>query len=342
MSGTNLVRYEGSGCRYTSAMISDDRRENSSRSAAYSIELPEEYSSLRPQIKYLGRGISLAFCDTSLPADIEIPFCVEKPALSFTTFLSGCMEYTLSSRIRRKTSTERVYPSDIFFFSYDSEGISRFYTGACYRYVSVILSPTALEDMIATSGMVPLFLGSLHKIEIGMRYHHTSPLTKQTQAVATQIIACPMTEVCRSLFLEGKALELLSLHFNLVLSKNDKPAPLTRSDVERIHAARELLVKNLYDPPSIQKLSTLCGLNEFKLRSGFRTYFENTVHGVLVKERMNHALILLRDSNTSVSLVANAVGYSSIGNFIKTFHRQFGVTPGQVLKNARKKYNQDI
>jgi AraC-like DNA-binding protein len=286
----------------------------------------------------MGRGISLAWCDANLAADITTLFRMERATLTFTTLLSGYTDYALSSRIWRKKSAVRINPGDSFFSCHDCEGVSRLYARAPYRFVSIIMSPTALENIIAASGISPLLYGSLDKIEKGICSHHASPLTTRTQAIASQIIACPVTEVCRSLFLEGKALELLSLHFNLALSNNDKRAPLTKSDVERIHAARDLLVKNLYDPPSIQKLAALCGLNEFKLKNGFRAYFGDTVHGILVKERMNHALALLRDSDSSVGLVANAVGYSSIGNFIKTFHRQYGVTPGQILKNTRRMY----
>jgi AraC-like DNA-binding protein len=337
MADTTVIRY-GSGARFTDATASDGGMHNSPRSAGYSMELPEEFSSLRLRLEYLGRGISLAWCDASLPADVTSRYCVEKAALTFCTFLSGCMEYGLASRIGRKTSAARMHPGDSLFSCHDCEGIANFYARAPYRFVSVVLSPAALENLIAAAGTVLPFPCLPHTIEKGMRLHHASPLTQRTQAVASQIIACPLTEVGRSLFLEGKALELLSLHFNLVLSKHDKRPPLTKSDVERIYAARELLVKNLYDPPSIQKLSALCGLNEFKLKNGFRAYFGDTVHAILVKERMNHALALLRDSDTSVNLVANAVGYSSIGNFIKTFHSQFGVTPGQILKNARRNH----
>ncbi|MDR3175026.1 MAG: AraC family transcriptional regulator [Desulfovibrio sp.] len=332
----NLIRY-GSAVRVT--MEPEGGGRNNPRAERCSIELPEDFSPLRFHLEYLGRGVSLAWCDSSLPEDAAHLYRVEKPALSFSTFLSGYMEYALSSRVGRKTSDRGVHPGDSVFTCRECEGLSRFYAGTPYRFATVVLSPAAFERMIEENGMSSL-PGSLQKIEKGVRPHNMSPLTKLTQRVASQIIACPATEVCRSLFLEGKALELLSLHFNMLL-KNDKRASLTKSDVDRIHAARDILVGSMYDPPGIQKLSALCGLNEFKLKRGFRACFGDTVHGLLVRERMQHALALLRDSDTSVNIVANAVGYSSIGNFIKAFRNQFGITPGQILKNARRGNHQE-
>jgi hypothetical protein len=115
MDGTNMIRYGGNQVRYMSAMPPDGGRENSPRAARYSIavELPEELSPLCPHLEYLGRGISLVWCNASLPADVEIPFRVERAALSFTTLLSGSTECALSSRSGRKTLPVWNHPGEI-------------------------------------------------------------------------------------------------------------------------------------------------------------------------------------------------------------------------------------
>ena len=114
------------------------------------------------------------------------------------------------------------------------------------------------------------------------------------------------------------------------------PPVLTKSDLEKIHAAREILSNNLFEPPGVRDLCTSCGLNAFKLQRGFHACFGNTVHGLLRKERMRHARDLLRDAETSVGIVANAVGYSNTGHFIAAFRGEFGITPGQMLKKTRR------
>jgi AraC-like DNA-binding protein len=304
----------------------------------YSVELPGELSSLLLQQEYLDRGISLFWCDAKLTADFTGRFSVEQGALAFSTLLSGCAEYSLApAPATRKNPPIRTHPCDMAFSSHDCEGTAHFYAGVPYRLVSVILPPAVLEETLSTSGLPAPFPNALLKLPKGIFFHGIAPLARQTQAAAAQILACPVTEVCRSLFLEGKALELLSLHLDRLLLHNDKRPALTKSDLERLNAARDILVKNMHDPPGIQRLSSLVGLNEFKLKNGFRGCFGDTVHGILRRERMRHARDLLRDSDTSVGIVADAVGYGNTGHFIAAFRNEFGITPGQLLKKERRR-----
>jgi AraC-like DNA-binding protein len=322
--------------------LDHETSQSMNHSAKCSIELPVEFSSLPFHLEYLGHGISLYWVDGNIRTDIVSPFTIDEPSLAFSTFLSGYTEYSLSHISAKRKSAICLQPCDVVFSNYDCDGIAHMYAKAPYRSVSIMLKPSFIEEMFATSGMPVEFPNSLKKIQKGLYPHKISSLSKQTQTIAFQILACPMTEICRTLFLEGKALELLSFYLNKLLLGNDKYPQLTKSDVERIYAAREIILSNINNPPTIHKLSSLCGLNEFKMKNGFRIYFGNTIHGIVKKERMKIALDLLRDSDTSVGIVANTVGYSSVGHFIIAFRNEFGVTPGQVLKNARRTHDRGI
>lgn len=154
--------------------------------------------------------------------------------------------------------------------------------------------------------------------------------TPEMQQVLQQLLHCPYQGVTRSLYLESQALELLSLQFARWLEQ-DRAAPpvllLRSDDVERIHHARAILTENLTHPPSIVELARRVGVNDYKLKQGFRQVFKTTPFGYLREQRLELARQLLRETDRSVEEVAIAVGYQSRSSFTAAFRRQFGTSP---------------
>ncbi|MEH2180207.1 AraC family transcriptional regulator [Nostoc sp.] len=70
-------------------------------------------------------------------------------------------------------------------------------------------------------------------------------------------------------------------------------------DAEKLHLAKAILERSLEHPPSLLELAKLVGLNDFKLKQGFRHLFGTTVFGYLRTCRMQQAQQLLRDRVSS-------------------------------------------
>ncbi len=79
---------------------------------------------------------------------------------------------------------------------------------------------------------------------------------------------------------------------------------ITCSEVERIHAARDLLVGALQEPPSLDTLASRVGMNPRKLTAGFRKVFGASVFGYLQEYRLREAHRMLCDEEANVSTVA--------------------------------------
>lgn len=110
-------------------------------------------------------------------------------------------------------------------------------------------------------------------------------------------------------------------------------------DLERIHHARTLLVADLENPPTIAVLSRRCGINETKLKKGFKQVFKTTIFSHLQKARMDTAWHLLQQGSHSVTEVGMALGYTNISHFAAAFRRQFAVNPGALKFASLKKSN---
>ena len=60
-----------------------------------------------------------------------------------------------------------------------------------------------------------------------------------------------------------------------------------------------------------------------------------TPHQYLVRSRLRRAARLLADGARSITDVALDVGFADLSNFVRTFHRAAGVSPGRFRRAAR-------
>jgi AraC-like DNA-binding protein len=108
------------------------------------------------------------------------------------------------------------------------------------------------------------------------------------------------------------------------------PLKVHPPDLDRLHQAKEILLQDLENPPSLLELAQQVGLNDYKLKSGFRQVFGTTVFGYLHRHRMQQAYFLLQTCDLSVTEVADRVGYTSLSAFSTAFKKFFGISPNSV------------
>ena len=163
------------------------------------------------------------------------------------------------------------------------------------------------------------------------RFHQPmGQITPTMQLALQQILNCPYQGMTKRMYLESKTLELLAMQFaqwGEAEKQLTLKAPLQADDIERVYYAKEILIRRWDNPPSLLELAKQVGLNDYKLKQGFRQVFGTTVFGYLQQYRMELAKQFLADEGLSIGGVAQRVGYASQSRFCHAFKRQFGITP---------------
>jgi AraC-like DNA-binding protein len=202
--------------------------------------------------------------------------------------------------------------------------------------VGIGIEPTVSK--LFTDEQLDLLLGTLTHVGDSSRrrlFFQTRETTPAMQTVLTQALHCPYRDKTRLLYLESKALELVALTCAQigVEGKSSPSRPMLRpNDIERIHHARDILVDKMDEPPSLLALARQVGLNDFKLKVGFRQVFGATAFGYLHDQRMERARQLLEERRFNVTEVACTVGYANPSHFSAAFKRKFGVNPSAYLQ----------
>lgn len=135
------------------------------------------------------------------------------------------------------------------------------------------------------------------------------------------------------IYFEAKALELLFLELEQIAALASQPASsfLKMHDLERINQAKTIVEGNLLNPCSLIELAHKVGLNDFKLKKGFKEVVGTTVFGYLYDLRMDKAKRLLKNGKP-VREVAFEVGYKNAHHFTTAFKKKFGYLPSKINK----------
>lgn len=166
-------------------------------------------------------------------------------------------------------------------------------------------------------------------------YTEERPLPSSLRVIAEQILDYDGHPATSGVFYRGKALELLGRSLDEIATSRPS-AHLVRlrdDDIERVRQAKQLLLDNTAKPPSLPSLSRAVGLNEFKLKQGFRLVYNTTAYALLTDARMGEAERLLKSGRFTVTQAAFKVGYSSNAAFSRAFRRSFGYPPSALLRN---------
>src|SRR5262249_35788412 len=85
----------------------------------------------------------------------------------------------------------------------------------------------------------------------------------------------------------------------------------------------------------LEAVSSEAGLSPFYFLRIFANVVGVTPHQYLVRCRLRHAASLLASDERSITDVALDVGFGDLSNFVRTFHRAAGVSPGSFRRLAR-------
>lgn len=200
-------------------------------------------------------------------------------------------------------------------------------------YFTVVIPTETYFRLVAADS--PLHAGFFERKDKFYLTPEAAALTPEMRRIIQTLQSCRRSGELKRLFWEAKILELLMLQ----LEQFDA-GPLGRTggrnDRNKLHEAREILDESLRKPPGIQELSRMIGLNEFKLKRGFKEQFGTTVYQYVTARRMDQAREWLRDENRSIGEIAYLAGYKNHAHFTAAYKRHFGGLPSAYRREEER------
>lgn len=261
------------------------------------------FSGVHITIAEIDPQMDQSFCFESSPQHIGLLFC-----------LSGAMSYCNSNRQSNFLSLVKNEQD----FNVGRFNSIIFNIKEKTRYVYIQLTE---QYFCRVTGKEPI-------------YHIKTPIQKSIKPeiglVLQQIIQPRYEGRVKRLFLEARIFDLIIAYFNQLLKKETRV--IKEDDIEKIMLAKQLVEGDLQKPNSLIALSRKVGINDYKLKIGFKELTGHTVFGYLYKIRMEKAHHLLSKEKKTVNEVSFLVGYKNAQHFITAFKKQYHILPGSLNK----------
>ena len=180
----------------------------------------------------------------------------------------------------------------------------------------------AMQRLVASGGFFP--------------GHRGGELAATAQHISRQLLDFAVREDAAQrhpLWFQGQATTMVSLFLE---ARNPIVESLRGGQKNaRLRRARDLLLADLSQAPSLAELAAAASMSEATLLRGFRRVFECSPYALFQRERMQAARVRLQSRQESVGSVAADFGYSNPSHFAAAFKEQFGIPPGMDKRNRR-------
>lgn len=199
-----------------------------------------------------------------------------------------------------------------------------------FRALDFFYSPKLLEELLPYFPELKTVIAASPGLILPGKASWALPSMKE---ITNQILNCPFDEATRQFYFDIKVRELLYQILENAYKRKTTAQSFTPWEIKKVHDARDILETYISKkPPLIKSLAKLVALNEFKLKTGFRQYFNAGIFEWLLERKMQHARELILTTNIPIKEICGMVGYPLTTNFITAFRRRFAVTPGALRR----------
>ncbi|MCO5239438.1 MAG: AraC family transcriptional regulator [Chitinophagaceae bacterium] len=215
------------------------------------------------------------------------------------------------------------------FYTQPSDCSSFFGEDKEFQVMDVFYSPVLLEELVPFFPELESIIGADPGVFITPKSFRI-PIT--IKEITNQLLKCPYNETSRQFYFDLKVRELLYCMLENAFRQNGQLS-FTPWEISRIQEAKEILLSHIASkPPSIRSLSKQVALNEYKLKKGFRQYYNTSISQWIHEQKLQHGRELILNTDKPIKEISRLVGYPLTTNFITAFRKQFGVTPGDLRR----------
>lgn len=196
--------------------------------------------------------------------------------------------------------------------------------------VSVVMTIRKFHSLFSTEADYIHFLSGENK---DTKYYTQEAVTPAMAVILSQIMNFNLHPSIKELYMRAKVYELMALYFNQGGDADMENCPflVDEDNLKRIRQAKEIIIAQMAEPPTLKELSDQIGLPLKKLKEGFKQVYGEPVFSFLFEYKMDYARKMLESGKYNVNEVGHQVGYSTSSHFIAAFKKKYGTTPKKYL-----------
>lgn len=295
------------------------------------IVLPKEIGNFNIEKTNINNNISLFKMEHNIKQNITLD-SFNQNVFFINIILDGVYEY--KSQSSKKCDLSVSKGKTVNCFVNEEKGVHIRNANNPYKSLGIVVKDDFLKENLFSK------LDIIKNNPMNIYKNETTNI--KTQICANELFYLRGNDSLKDIYIESKVLEIIYNEFSDILNKNktlnSSLIKIDEYDKEALNKARDILMNNLQNPPSLKELSRLVRLNEFKLKKGFKDKFNITPYKFLEQCRMQKAKYLLENEDININEVTELLGYKYQSNFSKVFKQHFKINPSEILKNRKYFY----
>jgi AraC-like DNA-binding protein len=200
------------------------------------------------------------------------------------------------------------------------------------KLITLLISIEKFHTFFSQEAGLIHFLNDENK---NKKYYLDKELSPNEIIVLNQLFHYGLHSSLEKLYTKGKVYELISLYFHKSDNGGVQNCPFLEDEanVEKIQKAKNILIENMTEPPSLNELANKINLPLQHLKDGFKHIYGETVFTYLLNYKMEYARRLLSTKKYNITETSFEVGYSTPSHFIAAFKKKYGATPKKYMSN---------
>ncbi|MBX7124273.1 MAG: AraC family transcriptional regulator [Cyclobacteriaceae bacterium] len=272
----------------------------------------------------------LYLLDTEEGMEGSAPMKLSQSVIHFFFCIDGKATFSFGPQYSREILGGNSY----FFYNPEKELSFQLSLEKGTKLVAMCMTLDGIHKLFVRDSQELPFLSSENA---NRKFYDEREISPALRVVLNQLVSVQLSDNALQVFYQGKIYEILGLYFsNRQPDKANCPFLNDEETVRKLKNAKELLLKNLENAPTLKELARATGLNDYQLKVGFKEIYGNTVYGYLLDHKMDHSRVLLDTGKYKVNEVASMVGYTNTSHYIAAFRKKFGVTPKKYLMSRAR------
>ncbi|ULC58178.1 AraC family transcriptional regulator [Flaviramulus sp. BrNp1-15] len=253
----------------------------------------------------------------------------DEPVISVAFYGSGNVDLTVKYGVKSKQFN---YTKGLALSFYADQEVEFEHTVESEKPLECLLIATTTNTINSLPNQEGELFGEMLNELVNPSDHYVEGpsfiMTPQMQEIVDSLFNIEYQGKTRVMFFRSQITALLSHFFGqLALLKTKK---IKTPEREKLNLAKDILLDNIDNPPSLNEISKQIGWNTFKLKKGFKEFFGVPVFKYLQNERLTLAHKMIRSEASTVQEAAWHVGYDSLSSFSNAFEKKFGYRPSQI------------
>lgn len=195
-----------------------------------------------------------------------------------------------------------------------------------YEWHGINFSVKQINDLAGVSPMMNKWMAIADGVKSMVVSKHAGVIQEGLGGRFRELKKMNVLDKLKSTWAQNKIFEVLIL---IVTYFEGEQSPDTENNDFMLFAGiKSYIDQNLDIPHTIGELAHMYNISESRIKKGFSRYYQIPISKYLVKQRMETAERLIRESELSLNKIAYMLGYGYPANFTREYKKYHGKLPG--------------